>query len=233
MSRVFFATALGMCVAIVAPARAEAQRGGGRSGPPPGVLVNPQPAKPTVGFGTLNRNDGRGRDGDRHRDRGARSPLVRSGFGSTFLLGSTLAQPQVVPVPTPVPYPVPYYYRMRARRPANESVGPAVPYDPAKSKTLIIGAGTDGGGGVMRIQQLGDSVLKLTWRGSDRPIREARFFLADSLRQPLLSQVVTAATPSAQFSIRDLGQELFAGLTTVFANGATVTNLVPLHAKPK
>jgi hypothetical protein len=147
------------------------------------------------------------------------------------LLGSTFVQPQPVPVPTPVPYPVPYYYPVRVRRPANEPAAPVTPYDPAKSRTLTIGAGADGGGGVMRIQPLGDTAVRVTWLGSVRPIREARIFLADSLRQSLRSQSVTAAAPSALFRTGELEPQLaFTGLTIVYADGATATTLVPYNA---
>jgi hypothetical protein len=235
MTRVHVVVALGTSLAFMASPGVQAQSGSGRSGPPPGVFVTPRPAQPLVGFGTLHRDGGRARSGDRHADRGvSRSTPFRSGFGigSTLLLGSTLMQPQPVPVPTPVPYPVPYYYPVRVRKPASEPAAPAIPYDPAKSRTLTIGAGADGGGGVMRIQQLGDSVVQITWLGSVRPIREARLFLADSLRQALRSQMVTAAAPSALFRTRDLEPRLaFTGLTIVYADGATATTLVPYRAQ--
>ena len=233
MRREHFGMALGIGLVFMSSARrTEAQSSSGR--PAPGVFVAPRPPQPLAGFGTLNRDGGRAHSGDRDQRTGAvRSPF-RSGFGigSTLFLGSTATSLQPVPVPTPVPYPVPYYYPVRMRRPATEPAAPVTPYDPTKSRTLTIGAGADGGGGVMRIQQLGDSALRVTWLGSVRPIREARLFLADSLRQSLRSQSVTLAESSALFSIRDLEPNLaFTGLTIVYADGATATTLVPYRAR--
>ena len=158
----------------------------------------------------------------------------RSGFGSSFLFGSTVIERVPAAVPTVVPYAVPYYYPVRVpvRTRPSEPTAPATPYNPANSKTLIIGAGVDGGGGVMRIERLGSDTLRLTWRGTLRPIREAWAFLADSLRQPLRRLPVTLATPSALFTIGGLERQIaYTGLTVVYADGATTTTLVPYRAK--
>jgi hypothetical protein len=105
---------------------------------------------------------------------------------------------------------------------------PGKPYDPTKSKTLIVGEGADGGAGVMRIDRVGPDSVRLTWRGSVRPIREARFFLADSARRALATQMVSADQPTAVFSLEARADAIaFTGLTVIFADGATVTNLVP------
>jgi hypothetical protein len=103
-----------------------------------------------------------------------------------------------------------------------------VPYDPTRSKGLIIGSGADGGGGVMRIQPLADTALRVTWLGAARQVREARLFLADSLQQTLRAQQVTLASPTAVFSMRDVKSPVaFTGLSILYADGVNTTTLVP------
>jgi hypothetical protein len=136
-------------------------------------------------------------------------------------------------VPYAVPYYVPVPVYVRSYRYRGDTTAPVTKYDPAKSKTLIIGAGADGGGGVMRIQRLDHSVLRLIWLGSMRPVREAQLFLADSLRYPLRTQSVDSARPIADFTVSGFEREIaFAALTVVYADGVTVTTLVPYPDKP-
>lgn len=234
MGQAHIASALGVSLLIAAPAHVAAQRDGGSSVPRAGVPLPPRSdSRPLVGFGSLNdgRAMGRGGGGGQGRFDG-RVPFspYRPGF-SSFFLGSTLigtVRPEatvMIPYAVPQYYPVVVYRRVRAQPPA-----PEPPSDPAKSKTLVIGVGHDGGGGVMRIQPLGDSALRLTWRGSVRPIREARFFLADSLRMPIHAQSISQDSPSAVFSIADLESAVaYTGLTIIYATGATVTTLVPFE----
>ena len=211
------------------PVGASAQ--GSRSQPAPSAGVRiapPPPARPLVGFGTLRRDGARahGMPGDRGGfGRGSRIPAFGIGLGSRLFFGPEVVQTQVVPVP--VPYPVTYYVPIPWHRRRSEPA-PAVPYDPTRSKGLIIGAGADGGGGVMRIQPLADSALRVTWLGGVRPVREARLFLADSLHTTLSSRGVTLAEPSAVFRIQDVKTPVaYVGVTTVFADGVTTTTLVP------
>jgi hypothetical protein len=129
------------------------------------------------------------------------------------------------PVPVPVYVPVPY-----ATRPT-EPAPPRKPYDPAKSRMLTIGGGADGGGGVMRIEPVSDSLVRLTWLGNPRPIREARLFLADSAQHQLRSARVDSVTPSVLFDLTPWRADVaYAGLTIHFADGATQTTLVPFPA---
>jgi len=238
MLQAHFAKTLGILLAALAPAYTGAQSGDGRS-VPPGVYAPPRPAsRQLVGFGTLRNDDGR-HDRPSMEDRGrldgrAHFRTSRSGFGSPFLFGSTVIERAPAPVPIVVPYAVPYYYPVRVpvRARPTEPPAPATPYNPANSKTLIVGAGVDGGGGVMRIERLGDDTLRVTWRGTLRPIREAWAFLTDSLRQPLRRLPVTLATPSALFTIGGLERQIaYTGLTVVYADGATTTTLVPYRAR--
>jgi hypothetical protein len=128
--------------------------------------------------------------------------------------------PYAVPVYVPVPMPAPRW------APAPQK--PLEPYDPTKSRMLTIGEGADGGGGVMRIERLENNTLRLTWRGSARPIREARLFIADSSQKSLRSARVDMDTPSALFEIGDFnGKIAYTGLTVVYADGAKQTTLVP------
>jgi len=130
--------------------------------------------------------------------------------------------PYAVPVYVPVPRPVqPKYW-------ASDSEKVLQPYDPTKSRMLTIGEGADGGGGVMRIERLENNMLRLTWRGSERPIREARLFIADSSRKSLRSARVDNDTPSALFEIAEFNAKIaFTGLTVIYADGAVQTTLVP------
>lgn len=219
--------ALGAVVLGLTPLAAGAQGGGSTPITVPGGIAMPSPSpRPLIGFGSLG-------EAPRHEGtRGTHQPFDRSGFllrqsGVGLLAGSSWVEPFAVPVPTPVPYPVPYYYPARVRR-APEPTPPAKPYNAADSKTLFIGEGADGGAGVMRIERSGTDSLRLTWRGSVRPVREARFFLADSSQRPLASRTVHADAPTAVFAIGALEAAVaYTGLTVIYADGATVTNLVP------
>jgi hypothetical protein len=242
MIRVSRSTTLGIALAVLVPTYAGAQHRGGAP-PPSGTFGTPYPSTlppirmgslppriersgPSFGFGFGQRSfnhvsclDGRLRciGGATAFGRG------RAGFVDvTYLTQSAVAYQVPVYVPVPVwtsPYP---------RQPA----APAIPYDPAKSKMLTIGAGADGGAGVMRIEQVSDSVLRLTWLGSNRPIREARLFLADSAQRHLRSSLVDAVTPSALFQLAGIASRVaYTGLTVVFADGATQTTLVPYPAR--
>lgn len=224
---------LGMIAISLLPAWAGGQGGRSHSPPSAGVrIAPPAPARPQVGFGTLNREGARGHGMPFDRGRfghGGRIPSFRTGLGSGLFLGPEVIQTQVVPVP--VPYPVTYYAPIPWHRRPSEPA-PVVPYDPTRSKGLIIGAGADGGGGVMRIQPLADSALRVTWLGAVRQIREARLFLADSLHQTLRAQQVTIASPSAVFSMRDVKSPVaYTGLTILYADGVSSTTLVPYQPK--
>ncbi|MEW5916467.1 MAG: hypothetical protein AB1762_08685 [Gemmatimonadota bacterium] len=133
---------------------------------------------------------------------------------------------------TVVPYPVPYYVAVPVPAAAPAAPPARKPYDPAKSRMLTIGAGADGGAGVMRIEAVGDSVVRLVWLGTPRPVREARLYLADSAQRSLRSALVDKQTPSALFKISDVAAGLvYFGLTITFADGAIETTLVP-YRKP-
>ena len=229
-----FSASLGMIAVALVPAWAGAQGGRSHASPSAGVrIAPPAPAPPLVGFGTLKRDAARGHDRpfDRGRfgNRGSIAPF-RTGFSGLFL-GPEVIQTQVVPVPVAVPYPVTYYAPIPWHRRPSEPA-PVTPYDPTRSKGLIIGAGADGGGGVMRIQPLADSALRVTWLGAMRPVREARLFLADSLQQTLRAEQVTLASPDAVFRLRDVRSKVaYTGLTILYADGVNSTTLVPYRPK--
>lgn len=147
-----------------------------------------------------------------------------SGRFRTGLVGVSYVTETVVPYAVPVPVYVPVPAPLWAPVPPT----PSQPYDPTKSSMLTIGEGADGGGGVMRIERVENKTLRLTWRGSARPIRDARLFIADSSRKSLRSSRVDIATPSALFEIGDFnGKIAYTGLTVIYADGATQTTLVP------
>jgi hypothetical protein len=147
---------------------------------------------------------------------GSRSWLAEVPYATDYYI------PYSVPYYVPVPIPAPY----QPVAPAPEA--PRKPYDPTKSRMLTIGAGADGGGGVMRIERVNDNLLRLTWRGSVQPVREAKLFLADSTQRALKSTRVDADTPSALFEIAGIEPKIaYTGLTVVFADGSVQTTLVP------
>jgi hypothetical protein len=138
---------------------------------------------------------------------------------------------------TYVPYAVPYYVPVPVATyqpvaPAPNPAPPREPYDPTKSRMLTIGAGADGGGGVMRIERVDDRTLRLTWRGTTQAVREAKLFLADSTQRTLRSARVDAESPSALFEIQGLEPKIaYTGLTVVFADGSVQTTLVPYQQR--
>lgn len=183
-------------------------------------------------FDGLGSDFGHWRDGTRHgfSSRGCGS-IWGSCFSSPFRTG-LVGIPYVTE--TVVPYPVPVYVPVTVPQqpwaPAPQKLWQ--PYDPTKSRMLTIGEGADGGGGVMRIERLANNMLRLTWRGSLRPIREARLFIADSSQKSLQRARVDNDTPSALFEIAEFdGKIAFTGLTVIFADGAVQTTLVPYPPK--
>jgi hypothetical protein len=93
---------------------------------------------------------------------------------------------------------------------------------------VTIGAGAGGGAGVMRIEEVSESSVRLVWLGTSRPVRDAELYLADSARRPIRSALVDEQTPSALFKISDVAARvMYFGLTINFADGAIETTLVP------
>lgn len=231
---------LGIALVVFLPITAHAQMVGRSSAGSSVTLSAPRPSSlPTIQMGSLQPRtfDRGGRDFDRWRG-------SRQGFSSfdcswrscipgrfrTGLVGIPYVTetfvPYAVPVYVPMPKPVqPKYW-------APDSQKTSQPYDPTKSRMLIIGEGADGGAGVMRVERLENNTLRLTWRGSVRPVREARLFIADSSRKALRSARVDHDTPSALFEVADFdGKIAYTGLTVVYADGAVQTTLVPYPPK--
>jgi hypothetical protein len=244
MLQSWFSRSLGAALVLL-PGVAVAQHrgaGGSHRGGPVGVIVGPRPSPQSLtGFGTLHHERPLIRDfDDRSRfghDGGFNRPRDR-GIGSRYFGGRVIEVVPAVPYYySPYSYSpyysqqyVPYdYYAVPARTRMSDTSGtPSKPYDPTKSKTVWIGEGLDGGGGVMKIEHLSDNQLRLTWKGSERPVRRAELFLADSARQELRVQNVDVVTPAALFHIADVSSRIaYTGLTLVYSDGATETWLVP------
>jgi hypothetical protein len=128
-------------------------------------------------------------------------------------------------------YTVPVYTTFWAPTPAKiwspgSATSPAVaPADSAKPRPLTSIAG---GGDVMRIESVSDTVARVTWLGTTRPIRQARLFLADSVQQSLRGALVDQATPSALLTFSDLAPRIaYVGLTITLSDGTIETTLVP------
>jgi hypothetical protein len=212
------------------PAPAGAQRGAsGSIGP---VTAPPPIARPQAGIAGPPPASQTGHEGRRIRTPFGRNDIgiFRGGIVSPFLYGSSYVE--TVPVPQPAPPPVVYYYYSVpfSTGPAANPPTPEPPYDPARSRTLIISEGVDGGAGVMRIAHADGDSLRVTWLGANEPVRSATLFLADSLRRPLVSAAATMDSPTATFPLARLESDVaYTGLTVVGAAGATATTLVPFH----
>ncbi len=216
---------LGIILALLVSASAGAQQIRRPSSLPPmrfGTLPQPEPPRPLIGDGRIHG----GRVFGHGLGRLTKLGLLRAGFFDAPYYSQPVI-PYQVPVYVPVPVPV------WTREYVGPAAPPAKPYDPKKSRMLTIGGGADGGGGVMRVERLADSVLRVTWLGNVRPVREARLFLADSAQRPLRSALVDSVTTSAVFRISGLESQIaYTGLTVFFANGAIETTLVPYPGKP-
>jgi hypothetical protein len=109
-----------------------------------------------------------------------------------------------------------------------ESQAAASLANPTTSRPVTAAARADSGGGGIRVETVSDSLARVTWLGSTRPIREARLFLADSIQQSLRGALVDQDTPSALLSFAELSQRIaYVGLTITYANGMIETTLVP------
>jgi hypothetical protein len=212
---------LGMFI-VAAPvlAVAQARPSGTRTGPIGVTLPSPP-----------SRMGGRGSDHGRP-DFGGR-PIHRR-FGTTWSYPIVVESPYASAVRVPVPYPVPYYVPMRVPSAAlgSRSSAPLVPYDPAKARITMIGAGADGGGGVLHLEPLAGDTIEVTWRGTPRPVRSAEIFLADSLRRPLVKRAVSVENSVVRIALGGLARPAaFAGITVVFGDGSTTMTLVPFPAR--
>ncbi|MGH7709991.1 MAG: hypothetical protein ACREOG_01835 [Gemmatimonadaceae bacterium] len=233
MMRVYGTAALGVLLTVATATDADAQMvvrsSGSRTGAVSAPTQNVRPSTlPTMRFGSMPRSDfdrfdGMGRWPRRHSGPRYFTPgFSHRSFGF-------LGVPYVTE--TVVAYAVPYYVPVPAPVQTWPAPSPRTPprvYDPTKSKMLTIGGGADGGGGVMRIESVSDSVVRLTWLGNPRPIREVRVLLADSTQRTLRSALVDRETPSALLRVADLATRVaYVGLTITFADGAIETTLVP------
>ena len=243
MSRASICVSIGVLLGVTFSPRADAQMvgrssggtisrvGGSISAPRPSTQAPVIMRSPPVWGGALH---GRfGKDFGRFDGRFGHVSRGKQFFGSCLngFCGRSLLWDVGYATDTYIPYAVPYYVPVPVATypaPAHTPAPPPEPYDPTKSRMLTIGAGADGGGGVMRIERVDDRTLRLTWRGTAQPVREARFFLADSTQRSLRSARVDADSPSALFEIAGLEPRIaYTGLTVVFADGSVQTTLVP------
>jgi hypothetical protein len=226
------AQTLGIALVAFLPITAHAQMVVRSSAGSSVTLGAPRPSSlPTIQMGSLPPRtfDRVGSDFDRWRGTRRGFSSIGCSWGNcipgrfrTGIVGIPYVTETFVPyaVPVYVPVPKPVQPKLWTRDPQ--------PYDPTKSRMLTIGEGADGGGGVMRIERLENNMLRLTWRGSERPIREARLFIADSSHKWLRSARVDNDTPSVLFEIADFdGRIAFTGITVNYADGAVQTTLVP------
>lgn len=225
---------LGAALLVALPQMGRTQMIQRSSSAPSGTLTAPRPSSlPPIQMGSLPQRTFEHWDGSRRGFPSVNpcssawancfSPHFRTGLVGIPYVTQTY-------VPYVVPVYVPYVVRQYRWAPTPQRIWQ--PYDPTKSRMLTIGEGADGGGGVMRIERLENKSLRLTWRGTDRPIREARLFVADSSQKQLKSARVDNDTPSAIFEIAEFeGRIAFTGLVVMFADGAMQTTLVPYPPK--
>jgi hypothetical protein len=221
-------TTLGLLLWALLPAFAGAQ---GVVRPAPrariGVTLPPSLAGGMRGSGHGGSWQGRADHGGRQRfpdhrfGRGFSFPLIVT---TPFESSPTAAAAQ--PVPYYYPVPVPAYSASPRPEPEKRALPP---YNPANSRSVIIGAGADGGGGVMRIAQRSSDTLQITWLGTTRPTRRVTLFLADEMHLPLKTRVIGLDHREVLFALTSLERPaVYAGLSVVFADGSTQTTLVPL-----
>jgi hypothetical protein len=160
------------------------------------------------------------------------SGAVRCGRSTFFAWATGL--PVYIPfaVPFEIPYVVPvssYYVPAYAARPEPPPVPPA----PGHSKMIVVGGGNPMGAGGVTVEQVNDSLLRLTWVSGAQAVHDVRLFLADSSQQTLRSQPVDPATPSVLFVTRAFrGRIAYAGVSGVMAYGTILTTLVPYQPPP-
>jgi hypothetical protein len=102
-------------------------------------------------------------------------------------------------------------------------------YEPAHvgSKLIVVGGGTTGGGDALTIETVGDSV-RLSWLGTNRPVREVKLFVADSAHRELATRSASPMAPTATFEVTTLSAPVaFAGVAVTFADGAMTTTTIP------
>lgn len=214
------------CLALAVPLALGAQTRGGRAGSF-GTLPNGRPAPSGMaGFGTLRQELP---STDQRMNPGVHQSWRRDVVGALpFILGTEYVPTAPAPAPVAVPYPVPYPVPVAAPA-ASPNEPPEPPYNPANSRMVIIGSGSDGGGGVMKIFRHPDGTVQLSWLGAMRPIADAELFLADSDQQLIQTRAVDLLHRDVTFTPREqLRKAAFAGLKIVFADGATQLWLVPL-----
>jgi hypothetical protein len=209
-----------LLVSVSTLAEGQARPSGVQPGPIGVVLPSPSPR---IGGG------GPGHGRPIHGGR----PVFRR-FSALWSYPIVVESPYVAAVPVPVPYAVPYYVPLRIPSAAlgTRATTPSVPYDPEKARITIIGSGADGGGGALQIEEIRGDTIRVTWRGTQRPIRRADVFLADSSRRAMQQRTVTVESAVARFGREGLARPAaFAGVTVVFGDGSTTTTLVPLPVR--
>ncbi|MGQ0766840.1 MAG: hypothetical protein ACT4OZ_14425 [Gemmatimonadota bacterium] len=142
------------------------------------------------------------------------------------------ARPLPTPMVTPVPwyYPVPIPVATGGRQPAGPD-SPPKPYNSAASRITVVGAGTDGGGGVMRITRGEGDSLHVTWLGSSRPVQHAVAFLADSLKVRFAATTLTSGTTRTTFRLSAKPQPAWVGIEVTHIDGSMRTTLVPVPTR--
>jgi hypothetical protein len=225
------ALALGILGLVAAPAAGAAQGRVGRTPAATTGVTLPSPP-PGGGRGSPFRGHGPGRI----RPIGGATFGIR-GFGETWAYPVIVGPTYQVPAPAPAVVHIPYYYPVPApaapAAPAPERPAPP-PYDPTQSRMVMIGAGEDGGAGVLRLVELAGDTLGITWLGTSRPIRSAALLVADADRRTLRTGMVDLERRDARFALATLERPAaYAGVTLVFADGATQTVLVPLPSRAR
>ena len=83
---------------------------------------------------------------------------------------------------------------------------------------------------ITRLQRIAPDSLRIVWLGADRPVSEARLFVADAEYQPLRSLLVAGDRREGHFRLT-IGEHRaeYAGVAIVHADGSRKTVLIPLR----
>jgi hypothetical protein len=94
-----------------------------------------------------------------------------------------------------------------------------------RTKVIETGVGGRGADAGLAVGLVGDSLLRLTWAGDGRPVREVTLLTADAERRTIALQTVRNAPFTALVGASPA--VAYVGVTIVYEGGTTTTSLVP------
>jgi hypothetical protein len=94
-----------------------------------------------------------------------------------------------------------------------------------RTKVIETGVGGRGADAGLAVAAVGDSLLRLTWAGDGRPVREVTLLTADAERRTIALQTVRSAPFTALVGASSA--VAYVGVTIVYEGGTTTTSLAP------